>query len=147
MTVTYQALCWIAAAACLAAAAIGGLVFRSGFAHPRAWLAIRIAQGSIVAAAALGAVLLAGLGEPGYGLAYGYSLMAAGVSFAAEQLRLASATSVLARVGIHDSDGVAGLPEKEQERLATLISLRELGVEATALAVCTVLLLRGAGAF
>lgn len=147
MTSTYELICWIAAFACLAAAIIGAIAFRSGFAHPKAWLAIRAAQGAIVVAAVLGAFLIAGLGESGYGLAYGYSLMAAAVSFAAEQLRLASATSVVGRLGITDSAGVNALPADEQEKLARQIALRELGVETVALFVCCVLLLRAAGAF
>jgi hypothetical protein len=101
----------------------------------------------VVAPAALGAVLLAGVGEAGHGLQYGYSLMAAAVSFAAEQLRLASASSVLARLNIDGSEAVRALPEVEQERLARQIALRELGVEAVALMVCVALLLRGAGAY
>ena len=147
MTSIYEVLCWIAAGACLISATIGALAFRSGFAHPRAWFAIRVAQGIVVAPAALGAVLLAGVGEAGHGLQYGYSLMAAAVSFAAEQLRLASASSVLARLNIDGSEGVRALPEVEQERLARQIALRELGVEAVALMVCVALLLRGAGAY
>ncbi|MCX6389684.1 MAG: hypothetical protein NT122_03465 [Solirubrobacterales bacterium] len=120
MTGLYITLCWIAAVTCVIAGIGGGLAFRSGFAHPRAWAGIRVAQATVVAAAALGTVLFAGAGEPGHGLQYGYSLMAAAVSFAAEQLRLASASSVL---------------------------VRELGVEAVALFVCAALLLRGAGAY
>ena len=147
MTSTYELLCVIAAAGCLIAAVIGGLAFRSGFAHPKAWLAIRVAQGMVISIAAFGAVLMAGAGESGHTLQYGYSLMAAAVSFAAEQLRLASAQTVLARIGVTDSAGVNALPEEEQERLARQIALRELGVETVALLVCVALLLRGANLY
>ncbi len=147
MTSTYELLCEIAAVGCLIAAVIGAVAFRSGFAHPRAWLAIRMAQGMIISIAAFGAVLMAGVGEAGHTLQYGYSLMAAAVSFAAEQLRLASAQTVLARIGVTDSAGVNALPEEEQERLARQIALRELGVETVALLVCVALLLRGANLY
>lgn len=90
---------------------------------------------------------MAGVGESGHTLQYGYSLMAAAVSFAAEQLRLASAQTVLARIGVTDSAGVNALPEEEQERLARQIALRELGVETVALLVCVALLLRGANLY
>jgi hypothetical protein len=147
MTGTYELFCEIAAVGCLISALIGALAFRSGFAHPRAWFAIRVAQGMIVSVAAFGAVLMAGVGERGHGLQYGYSLMAAAVSFAAEQLRLASAQTVLARIGVTDSDGVNALPEEDQERLARQIALRELGVETVSLLVCVALLLRGANLY
>lgn len=147
MTGLYTILCVVSAAVCLAAGAGGALAFRGGFAHPRAWVAIRCAQVTIVAAAAIGAALLAGLGNKDDELAYGYSLMAAAVSFGAEQLRLASASSVLGRIGIADIEGVRALPQEDQERLARQIALRELGVETVALFVCAALLLRGAGLY
>jgi len=147
MTDLYELICLIAAAACLLSAGVGAWAFRSGYAHPRAWIAIRAAQLVIVAAACFGAALFAGVGEHGHRLQYGYSLMAAAVSFAAEQLRLASAATVLSQVGIADSAGVAELSEDEQNLLARRIALRELGVEAVALVVCAALLLRGAAAF
>lgn len=147
LTGLYTVLCLAAAATCLVAGIGGTLAFRSGFAHPKAWLAIRTAQVTVVAAAAIGAALLAGLGNKGDELAYGYSLMAAAVSFGAEQLRLASASSVLGRIGITDAKDLRELPEAEQERLARQIALRELGVETVALFVCVALLLRGAGVY
>ena len=147
MTPAFEVVCAVAAVICLAAAAIGGVAFRSGFAHPRAWFAIRVAQVAIVVAAAFGAVLFAGAGEPGRGLQYGYSLMAAAVSFVAEQLRLSSAASVLAREGIADAQEVALLEPPEQNRLARTIALRELGVEAVSLLVCAALLLRAAALY
>ncbi|MEI6663099.1 MAG: hypothetical protein WCL20_02205 [Actinomycetes bacterium] len=147
MTGLYITLCWIAAVTCVIAGIGGGLAFRSGFAHPRAWAGIRVAQATVVAAAAIGTVLFAGAGEPGHGLQYGYSLMAAAVSFAAEQLRLASASSVLGQRGLDGVEQVAELPAADQEQLARQIALRELGVEAVALFVCAALLLRGAGAY
>lgn len=147
MTDLYELICLVAAAVCVASALIGALAFRSGFAHPRAWIAIRFAQVAIVLAACFGTALFAGVGESAHRLQYGYSLMAAAVSFAAEQLRLASAATVLSQVGIADSAGVAELSEDEQNMLARRIALRELGVEAIALGVCAALLLRGAAAF
>jgi len=147
MTAAYELICAAAAAGCLVAGTSGALAFRSGFAHPRAWVAIRVAQGLVLAAAAFGAVLIAGVGESGHGLQYGYSLMAAAVSFAAEQLRLASAATVLSQMGIDGSAGVSALSEHEQNAIARRIALRELGVETVALFVCVALLLRGAAAF
>jgi len=147
MTSAYELICAAAAAGCLAAGITGAFAFRSGFAHPRAWFAIRVAQGLVLVTAAFGAVLMAGVGESGHGLQYGYSLMAAAVSFAAEQLRLASAATVLSQMDIDGSAGVAALPEQDQNQVARRIALRELGVETVALFVCVALLLRGAAAF
>ncbi len=133
---------------CIAVSAVvGALAFRSGFAHPRAWIAIRIAQASILVPAIFGALHFAGVGERGFGLQYGYSLMAAAVSFAAEQLRLSSAATVLAQDGLDGMEAVSALPEAQQDALARRIALRELGVEAAALAVCVALLLRGAAVY
>lgn len=147
MTGLYELLCVIAAAACVVASAAGAFAFRSGFAHPRAWLAIRCAQAAVIAAAAVGAVLFAGAGEPGHGLQYGYTLMAAAVSFVAEQLRLSSAATVLSQMGLAGSEDVAGLEPERQVATARRIALRELGVEVVALAVCAALLLRGAALY
>lgn len=147
MTDLYDLLCWAAAGACLIAGIAGAAAFRGGFAHPFAWRAIRAAQLLTVIAAAVGTALIAGLGKPGSELAYGYSMMAAAVSFGAEQLRLASAATVLSQHGLSGSDDVAGLATPDQDRLARQIALRELGVETVAMFVCVALLLRGAGAY
>ena len=147
MTYWYELSCWLAAAACAGSAVVGAIAFRSGYADPRAWFAIRAAQAAIVVPAILASLHFAGLGAGGNGLQFGYSLMAAAVSFAAEQLRLASASTVLATEGIEGSAEVAALPEERQNALALRIALRELGVETVALAVCVALLLRGAGAY
>ena len=147
MTYWYELTCWLAAAACAVSAVVGAIAFRSGSAQHRAWLAIRAAQAAIIVPAILAALHFAGVGARGNGLQFGYSLMAAAVSFAAEQLRLASAATVLANEGIDGSAEVAALPEERQNALALRIALRELGVETVALAVCVALLLRGAGAY
>jgi len=144
VTDAYELLCAIAAGVCVAAALGAAIAFRSGFAHPRAWFAIRCAQLAVIVAAALGAVLFAGAGEPGRGLQYGYSLIAAGVSFVAEQLRLSSAATVLSQMGLSGSEDVDRLDPDRQVATARRIALREIGVEAVALAVCAALLLRGA---
>jgi hypothetical protein len=143
----YELTCWLAAAACAVSAVVGAIAYRSGSAQSRAWIAIRAAQAAIIVPTILAALHFAGLGASGKGLQFGYSLMAAAVSFAAEQLRLASAATVLASEGIEGSAEVAALPEDRQNALALRIALRELGVETVALAVCVALLLRGAGAY
>ena len=59
-----------------------------------------------------------------------YGLTPLGVSFLAEQLRLASADSVLQARGLEDSQAVAKLPDEEQRAIVHAIVRRETGVMA-----------------
>ena len=66
------------------------------------------------------------------------------VSFAAEQLRIGSAQSILDARGIPSAQAVAELPEAEQRSVVLAIVRRELGVMTLAALVCAALVVRAA---
>lgn len=145
MTGVYEWVCAALAALALAAALTGGHAWWSGGSPRPFWLLARAAQAVVAVAAVLGVVLLLGAGESGRGLQYAYGLFAAGVSFAAEQLRIASAETVLEARGYEDSAAVGREPEEVQRSVVLAIVRRELGVMVAAMAVIVVLALRGTG--
>jgi translocation and assembly module TamB len=94
--------------------------------------------------AAGGAVLLAeGRDLPPLHLIYG--LVPLGVAFVAEQLRLASADTVLQQRGLEGSADVAKLEPAEQRALVSLIVRRETGVMAASAIVVALLAGRAQG--
>ena len=109
------------------------------------WRLLRGGQALTVLAAADGLVLvLFGEDMPDLHLVYG--LTPIGVSFLAEQLRLASADTVLQSRELEDAQMMRGLPEAEQHAIVHQIVRRELGVMAVSAFVVAVLGLR-AGAW
>jgi hypothetical protein len=66
------------------------------------------------------------------------------VSFLAEQLRVASAQTVLDQRGLESSAAVGRLPQSEQRELVLDIVRREIGVMAASALVVVVLGLRAA---
>ena len=108
------------------------------------WPALRTAQALTVLVAAQGGIeVLTGAALPSLHLVYGLTPL--GVAFLAEQLRIASAQTVLDQRGIESSAAVGRLPETEQRALVREIVRREIGVmAASALVVCT-LGIRAAG--
>ena len=107
------------------------------------WRLMRAGQTVVVLQAALGGVLLAeGKKEPSLHLIYG--LLPIGVSFLAEQLRIASAQAVLDARGYESAAAVGDLPEDEQRTIVVQIVQRELGVMVLAALVMAVLLWRAA---
>lgn len=108
------------------------------------WRVLRAGQAVIVLQAALGGVLvLMGHKPPGLHLIYG--LLPLGVSFIAEQLRVASAQMVLDSRGFESAAEVGELPEDEQHAVVHAIVQREVGVMTLAALVIVVLLARAAG--
>jgi len=75
-----------------------------------------------------------------------YGLVPLAVAFVAEQLRLASADTVLASRDLEDAQAMRGLPESEQHEIVHQIIRREVGVMAVSAFVVAVLGLR-AGAW
>jgi len=65
-------------------------------------------------------------------LYYLYALLPIFIGFAAEQLRILSAQTVLDARGFEDAQAVAVLPEAEQNALVLTIVRRETGVMALA---------------
>jgi hypothetical protein len=68
-----------------------------------------------------------------------YGLVPLGVSFIAEQLRLAAADTVLAQRDLAGRADVEALPEAEQHALVRAIVRREMGVMATSALVVAAL--------
>jgi hypothetical protein len=74
-----------------------------------------------------------------------YGLVPLGVSFLAEQLRLAAAQTVLDQQGLEGRADVEQLSEEEQRSLVRLIVRREMGVMAASAGMVAVLGVRAAG--
>jgi hypothetical protein len=111
---------------------------------PVFWGLLRAAQAAVVLEAALGGVLLL-MGKKVSDLHLIYGLVPLGVSFVAEQLRIASAQMVLDARGLESAAAVGELPEPEQRVIVVAIVQRELGVMVLAALVMVVLLVRAAG--
>ncbi len=108
---------------------------------PGFWPLLRVGQGLVMLQAVDGAILiLMGRDLPELHLIYG--LVPIGVSFLAEQLRLAAADTVLAQRGLEGRADVEALPPGEQRELVRAIVRREMGVMAASALVVTALALR-----
>jgi hypothetical protein len=111
---------------------------------PRFWPLLRIGQGLVMIEAVDGAILLVtGHDLPELHLIYG--LVPLGVSFIAEQLRLAAADTVLGQRGLEGRADVEKLSETDQRELVRAIVRRELGVMAASAVVVALLGVRAAG--
>ncbi|MGO9959883.1 MAG: hypothetical protein ACLP50_28560 [Solirubrobacteraceae bacterium] len=107
------------------------------------WHLLRAGQIVIVIDVALGGVLVAiGRKTPSLHLIYG--LLPVAVSFIAEQLRIASAQTVLDSRGYKDAAEVGELAEADQRAVVIAIVQRELGVMVLAALIIVVLLWRAA---
>ena len=107
------------------------------------WPLLRAGQAALAVELLLGGLLLlAGRRTTDLHLIYG--LLPLGVSFAAEQLRVSAAQTVLDARGHASAQAVGELPEEDQRELVLAILRRELGVMTVAAAVVTILLLRAA---
>ena len=109
------------------------------------WPLLRVGQGLVMVEAVDGAILLAmGKDLPELHLIYG--LVPLGVSFIAEQLRLAAADTVLGQRGLEGRADVEKLSEPDQRELVRVIVRREMGVMAASAVVVALLGVRAAGA-
>jgi hypothetical protein len=105
---------------------------------PGFWPLLRVGQGLVMLQAVDGAILvLMGRDLPELHLIYG--LVPLGVSFLAEQLRLAAADTVLAQRDLEGRADVEALPPAEQHDLVRAILRREMGVMAASALVVAVL--------
>jgi hypothetical protein len=107
------------------------------------WRLLRAGQVAIVVQAAIGGILAINHKASSLHLLYG--LLPIGISFVAEQLRVASAQMVLDARGFESAAAVGELPADEQQAVVTSILLRELGVMTLSALVNVVLLARAAG--
>ncbi len=78
-------------------------------------------------------------------LFYLYALLPLAVAFVAEQLRVASAQTILDQRDLPDAQAVGALPEREQRRVVAAIVAREMGIMALSALVVVFLALRAAG--
>jgi len=109
------------------------------------WVLLRIAQGGAVLFA-LAVGLLAAAGHSSTeALFYLYALLPLAIAFVAEQLRIASAQTILDQRGLGSAAEVGQLPESEQRAVVAAIVRREQGVMALSALVVAFLLLRAAG--
>jgi hypothetical protein len=92
------------------------------------WIALRVAQvGALAYAVAVGVLAAAGHSSREQ-LFYLYALLPLAVAFVAEQLRVASAQTILAQRDLADAQAVGALPEQEQQAVVAAIVRREMGV-------------------
>jgi len=109
------------------------------------WLALRVGQGSaLTLALAVGSLAVAGK-YPSDRLFYLYALLPLAIGFVAEQLRVASAQTILDQRDLADAQAVGALAEREQRIIVAEIMRRELGVMTTSALVVVLLALRAAG--
>jgi hypothetical protein len=127
-----------------AAGAWGGWAWWRGGDAPGFWPLLRAGQVLLALEALDGGVLVA-TGRPLPPLHLIYGLVPLGVSFLAEQLRLAAAQTVLDQHGLEGRADVEELSEEEQRSLVHLIVRREMGVMAASAGVVALLGVRAAG--
>ena len=109
------------------------------------WILLRAAQVAALAyALAVGVLAAAGYSSTEQ-LFYLYALLPLAVSFVAEQLRVASAQTILDQRDLEDAQAVGELPEHDQHEIVALIVRREMGVMALSALVVVFLALRAAG--
>jgi hypothetical protein len=108
------------------------------------WVLLRVGQvAALVFAIAVGVLAAAGK-QPSDNLFYLYSLLPLAVGFVAEQLRVASAQTILDQRGLDDAQAVGELPAEEQHAVVAEIVRREMGVMTLSALVVVFLALRAA---
>ncbi len=108
------------------------------------WVALRVGQAAALVFALAVGVLAATGREAGEGLFYLYALLPLAVAFVAEQLRIASAQTILDQRGLESAREVGELPQADQRAVVAAIVRREQGVMALSALVVVVLALRAA---
>jgi hypothetical protein len=108
------------------------------------WIMLRVGQGAaLTLAIAVGSLAAAGKYSSVH-LFYLYALLPLAIAFVAEQLRVASAQTVLDQRGLENAAAVGTLPAPEQRALVAAIVRREIGVMALSAIVVVFLALRAA---
>jgi hypothetical protein len=108
------------------------------------WVCLRVGQ--VAALVFVGGVgVLAAAGKyPSENLFYLYAVLPLAIAFVAEQLRVASAQTILDQHDLEDAQAVGELAQPEQLALVAAIVRREMGVMALSAAVVVFLALRAA---
>src|SRR3954452_10549695 len=97
-----------------------------GALHARAfWILVRVAQAMAVLLAAFAGLAAATGDGPDDGLFWLYAVLPLAVALIGEQLRLASAETVLEAHGLPDAQAMPGLSEDEQRAILASIVHRE----------------------
>jgi hypothetical protein len=109
------------------------------------WVLLRVGQGAALVFAGAVGVLAATGRQPSEQLFYLYALLPLAIAFVAEQLRVASAQTILDQRGLDGTGAVGALPVAEQAELVSAIVRREIGVMAASALVVVFLALRAAG--
>jgi hypothetical protein len=133
---------------------LGGLLWYRGVALTEAaaasrsvrafWVMLRVGQGgALTLVIAVGSLAAAGKDSTEQ-LFYLYALLPLAIAFVAEQLRVASAQTILDQRGLESAAAVGTLPEHEQQSLVATIVRREIGVMALSAIVVVFLALRAA---
>ncbi len=125
-----------------AAGALGAWCWWQGLSPRAFWVLARSGQLATTALAAVAAAALVTGYEPRDGLFWLYTLLPIATSIIAEQLRIASAQTVLDQRGLEDAQAVGRLPQDEQRRIVAAIVRRETGIMALAALVIAFLALR-----
>jgi hypothetical protein len=125
-------------------AALGAWRWGRGQSSRGFWIALRVAQAGALAYAALVGVLAAAGRSSSEQLFYLYALLPLAVAFVAEQLRVASAQTILDQRGLDGARAVGELPEAEQHAIVAAIVRREMGVMALSAMVVVFLAWRAA---
>jgi hypothetical protein len=108
------------------------------------WILLRLAQvAAIVYAVAIGVLSVAGH-YSSERLFYLYALLPLAIGFVAEQLRVASAQTILDQHDLADARAVGELPGDEQRSIVASIVRREMGVMTLSVLVVVFLALRAA---
>lgn len=109
------------------------------------WTMLRVGQGAALALAiAVGSLAAAGHYSREH-LFYLYALLPLAVAFVAEQLRVASAQTILDQHELESARAMAALDESRQHEIVAQIVRREVGVMALSALVVVFLALRAAG--
>jgi hypothetical protein len=108
------------------------------------WVLLRVAQGGAILFALAVGVLAAAGHAASESLFYLYAFLPLAVAFVAEQLRVASAQTILDQRGLNSAAEVGELPESDQRAVVAAIVRREQGIMALSTLVVAFLLLRAA---
>lgn len=145
MTAAAVAISLVAAALNALAGTLGAVLYYRVQTARAFWPLVRAAQAAGIVLAAFTGVLAAAGRPPHDDLFYLYALLPVAVAFIAEQLRIATAQTVLDARGLADARAVGREPERVQRSIVTAILRREMGVMALAALVACFLALRAAG--
>jgi hypothetical protein len=124
--------------------ALGGVRWYRAEPSRAFWVLLRVAQaGGVVLALEVGALAIDGR-YSSERLFYLYALLPLAVAFVAEQLRIASAQTILDQRDLDDAQALGKLPAEEQQAVVRAIMHRELGIMALSALVVVFLALRAA---